>query len=146
MIWTKGADPSSECCVYHLLRQIAKKIKTVAEAVLFSTIYYDGLLFTEPNIKGIPSKNKAYKNVKIVINEMARTILGKHKRDKFTTRELLNISGVRSVNPIIVQQIIKKAWNMTHNKSNTIIKCYKSSPALHGPLLAIFSSQLANLL
>eukprot|EP00095_Tigriopus_kingsejongensis_P004280 maker-scaffold555_size137745-snap-gene-0.25 protein:Tk04280 transcript:maker-scaffold555_size137745-snap-gene-0.25-mRNA-1 annotation:"e3 ubiquitin-protein ligase mdm2 isoform x1" len=58
--------------------------------------------------EGNPSK--AYQSVQVAINDVARTITGKTRKDHIRTQDLLRQAGLPSINELAVRSIALEAW------------------------------------
>ena len=65
-----------------------------------------------PHIDETTKANDNHKALQKLINQTARTILKKKKVDKVPISELMEKSKLKTVNQIVLQQILKEIWKL----------------------------------
>ena len=95
-----------------------QSIKRVAEAKIISKIAYGAMFYILPNIKGLIDPNYAHKEIKKVINQASRIILKKSREDRLSSHQLRCMSGLKSLNEIVIQQLLKESWHLIHDKNH----------------------------
>ena len=84
----------------------------VANATILGKISYALMFLATPNIDETTKANDNHKALQKLINQTARTIIKKKIVDKIPISELMEKSKLKTVNQIVLQQILKEIWKL----------------------------------
>ena len=85
-------------------------LKMVAGALVTGKLSYGAAATLTPRWKEEDTKRGAIHELQVLINDVARSLLGRRRSDRISTEELLKKSGLPSLNHFAVRSIAVEAW------------------------------------
>ena len=80
------------------------------------------MFVANPIINDIERTNNHHKTLQKLINQTARNVLKKTRLDKIPIEELLKRANFKSVNQIVIKQMLKETWRMANHDDHPLIK------------------------
>ncbi len=119
----------------HLPR--GRQVQDVVQALVVGRLCYASVLFPPRLLQGDPSC-QLLQDAQVLVNDMARSLVGVTRADQVPVRELLEETGLPSLNQVVVKTILLVAWKClqssdgpcgSQNPLGRILSAPQSSPS-----------------
>ena len=103
----------------------SKYLKPVAEATFNSQLRYGIAIYNKPNLKANNQEiklNQVTEELQILQNKMFRTILGYKITDRISREQLLEESGMKSVNQMTCLHLLTEVNNILYNNTSETLR------------------------
>ena len=99
-----------------------KTLQSTANATILGKLSYAIMFIANPIINDIERANNHHKTLQKLINQTARNVLKKTRLDKIPIEELLKRANFKSINQIVIKQMLKETWRMANQDDHPLMK------------------------
>ena len=99
-----------------------KTLQRAANATILAKLSYSIMFVANPIISGIKKAKNHHKTLQRLINQTARNVLKKTRLDKIPIEELLKRANFKSVNQIVIKQMLKETWRMANQDDHPLMQ------------------------